>query len=392
MDNNEKKQSRRTIFLTVGCGALATAGIIFFILGLLKFNQASRYKEKIIYVTPEFDPTGDEAEENAKVDLVQAQMMLEDKNQLIERVNVTKDISEATYLGEDLYAYEFEYVNEYGKQRYSEILWAENNNMVKRFVGGHFVGYTFNVDDKAYDYVQSKQLRFNLNAYTLDFESNNGATSLFTSSDESINEFYAHYTRQEYDPENLQLYHIGLYIGLGYITITPEVGVQADVDFLVIQARDHGDYDDMPDEWGFNDNRYASEPQYSEYARIPYYFLIGEGQYAKYYVQPKNGAYGYMNNYHPSDNYEDDMWEWYLGFVATGDTREDFIQNALTTRGYTYDSVNDEYTTTEEGWRGTVLVKYTHHVKVSYKPASETPSFQSGLMLIDSSRTWEPVE
>ena len=131
MDNNEKKQSRRTVLLTVGCGALATAGIIFFILGLLKFNDAKR-ASRVIYVDTPFDPAGEEAEENAKVDLVHAQMMFEDQNQVIERVNLVDDINERTYIGERIYAYERGYVNEYGQQWFHEILWAPNDDYVKR--------------------------------------------------------------------------------------------------------------------------------------------------------------------------------------------------------------------------------------------------------------------
>ena len=393
MDNNEKKQNRRTILLTVGCSALATAGIIFFILGLLKYNQAVRYKEKIIYVTPEYDPQGDEAEENAKVDLVYAQEMLEDKNQLIQRINIQNDIEETTYIGKDILAYEYQYVNEYGRQTYSEILWAENDTFVKRFVSGRFVGYSFNVNGEAYNYIQAKQYWLELDAYELDFESNSGASSFFTSSDASINEFYAHYTYQEYDPENLKTFHIGIYATLGYITITTESENQA-ADFLVVQARREGDYDDMPNEWDFENYRYNTNPSYDDYARIPGYFLIGEGQYAKYYVQPKNGAYGHMTGYSPYDNFEDNMWEWYLGYVATGDCRDDFIQNALTTRGYTYDEEAGEYVgDLGTGWREEgVQVRYTHHVKVSYVAAADTPSFQDGLLLVDSHRTFEVIE
>ncbi len=393
MDNNEKKQSRRTIFLTIGCGALATAGIIFFILGLLKFNQAGRVKEKIIYVTPDFDPTGEEAEENAKVDLVEAQRMFEGKNQLIQRVNIQKDIEETSYIGEVVYAYEYQYANDYGIQTYSEILYAKDDTLVKRFVNGRFAGYTFNVTGEAYNYVQSKQHRFVLDAYKLDFEAYSGASSFFTSSDEAINELYAFYTHTEYDPENLQLYHIGIYTALGYVTITPEVENPAAADFVVISPKEVGDYDDMPYEWDFQNDKDRETPRYEDYARIPSSFLIGEGQYSKFYVQPKNGAYGYMTGWNPYDNFEDSMWEWTLGYVATGDTREDFIQNALTSQGYTYDEEADEYTATlENSWRGETFVKYTHHVKVSYVAASETPSFENGLMLIDSSRTWEPAE
>lgn len=389
MDNNEKKQSRRTIFLTIGCGALATAGIIFFILGLLKFNQAGRVKEKIIYVTPDFDPTGDEAEENAKVDLVEAQMMLQDKNQLITRVNIQKDINEETYLGKDLISYEYCYANEYGTQTYAEILWAENDTLVRRWVNGAYVGYTFNVSGKAYDYVSEKQYWLNLDAYTLDFESNSGASSFFTTSDASINELFAHYTYQEYDPENLKTYHVGIYNALGYVTVTPESENPASEDFLTIEAKDVDDYDDMPYGWDFNNEKYNTNTDYYNYAKVPDYFLLGEGQYAKYYVQPKNGAYGYMSGYNPHDNFEDGMWEWTLGYVATGDTREEFIQNALTSHGYTYDEEAGEYTIVlGVDWRRELSVTYTHHVKVSYVAATDTPSFENGLMLIESSRTW----
>ena len=222
MENNEKKQDRKTILLTVGCAALATAGIVFFILGLLKYNQAGRVKEKIIYVEPDYDPHGDEAEENAKVDLVEIQMLFEDKNQLIEHVNLTRDISESTYLGNSVYAYEYEYVNQYGQQRYEELLWAPDDTKVKRYVDERFVGYSYYKDSGAFDYIQSKQYRVDLDAYELDFESNSGATSFFTTTDAAINELYAFYTHQEYDPEVSKLYHIGLYTALGQFTITPD--------------------------------------------------------------------------------------------------------------------------------------------------------------------------
>ena len=391
MENNEKKQDRKTILLTVGCAALATAGIVFFILGLLKYNQAGRVKEKIIYVEPDYDPHGDEAEENAKVDLVEIQMLFEDKNQLIEHVNLTRDISESTYLGNNVYAYEYEYVNQYGQQRYEELLWAPDDTKVKRYVDERFVGYSYYKDSGAFDYIQSKQYRVDLDAYELDFESNSGATSFFTTTDAAINELYAFYTHQEYDPEVNQLYHIGLYTALGQFTITPDNQDPSLVEFLVVEPRSEGNYDDMPCESAFKNKQAVEIPEWDTYASVPDFFLLGEGGYAKLFIQPKNGLYGWGAGY---SNTEDDKQEYTIGFVGDGCTVEDYVPNALTSHGYTLSG--DEYISTYNGWREidgvSKQVTYTHHVKVSKIDASETPSFKNGILLVDSHRTWEPVE
>ena len=391
MDNNEKKQSRRTILLTVACGALATAGIIFFILGLLKFNAASRVKEKIIYVEPEYDPKGEEAEENAKVDLVEIQMLFEDKNQLITHVDMERDIEEATYMGENLYGYEYEYVNQYGQQTYRELLWAPDDTRVKRFVDERFVGYTYFKDDGAVDYVLSKQHRVDLDAYTLDFESNSGATSFFTTDDAAINELFAFYTHQEYDPENNQLFHIGLYTALGQFTITPDVEDQSLVEFLVVEPRDHDDYDDMPNESAFRNKQSLEVPEWDNYANVPDFFLPGEGGYAKLYIQPKNGLYGWGNSY---SNTADDKQEYKIGFVGDGCTVDDYVARALTPNDYAL--VDGEYIHKYTDWRTingvSTQVEYTHHVKVSKVDAADTPTFKNGILLVDSHRTWEPVE
>lgn len=384
MDNNEKKQSRRTILLTVGCGILATAGIIFFILGLLKFNDAKR-ASRVIYVDTPFDPAGEEAEENAKVDLVYAQMMFEDKNQVIERVNLTDDVNERTYIGERIYAYEREYVNEYGQQWFHEILWASNDDYVKRFTGDHFVGYAFNVEGKAVEYVQSKEHPLVLNAYIMDFESNNGATSFFTSDDEYFNELYAHYTHTEYDPENLQLFRIGLYVALEQVTVTPAVD-DSSVDFLVFSPRDKYDYDDMPGEWGWRNDNSKEKPVYDSYALIPDYFFPAGDDYSKTYVQSKNGYYGSASGY-SSNN--DDMNEFYIGYISSGNKVTEF-KDILLNNGWALEG--DEYVRDESGYKDEVLGKYTYHVKLSYVSADDKPSFEKGVMLVDHSRTWEPVE
>ena len=383
MDNTEKKETRRTIFLTVGCGVLLTAAIIFFILGLLKFNQSGRVieKEKIIYVEPEYDEKGEEAEENAKVDLVKAQMMFEDKDQMITYINVDREINEITYMSDDLYGYEYEYLNSYGTQTYIELIYAENDNYAKRYIGNNFVGYTYKGEGGAYNYVLSKQHRLTLDAYTLDFEAYTGASSFFTTSDAEINKLFAHYTHKEFDAENLKEYQIGLYPSLNHVVIMSKESVEGETEFLMVSPREHHDFDDTYWEKGGID--LSATTPYTGYARIASFMLPTDEAYSKYYIQPKNGFYGYGNG----TNFKADVYEEYiLGFIDTGDKTADYAQ-ILLDNGFVLDG--EEYKYTYNDWEMGQEFIYTEIVKLSYVASEDTPSFESGLMLVDHSRTKE---
>ena len=382
MDNTEKKETRRTIFLTVGCGVLLTAAIIFFILGLLKFNQSGRVieKEKIIYVEPEYDEKGEDAEENAKVDLVKVQMMFEDKDQLVEYINVDRDIDEVTYMSDDLYGHEYEYLNSYGEQTYVELLYAADDNYVKRYIGNNFVGYTYKGEGGAFNYVLSKQHRLTLDAYTLDFEAYTGASSFFTTSDAEINELFAHYTHKEFDAENLKEYQVGLYPSFNYVTIMSKESVEGETEFLTVSPREHHDFDETYWEKDGVDLSAATPNPYA-YANIASFMLPSDEAYSKYYVQPKNGYYGYGNGTSFS---ADTKEEYIIGFVDTGDKTAEYAQILLDNE---FVLEGEEYRYTYNGWDMGHEVIYTEIVKLSYVASADTPSFESGLMLVDHSRT-----
>ena len=382
MELDEKRLNRRTILFSIVGGVILTASIIFFVIGLLALNNAKKNSKVIyVYVDEPFDPKGEQAEENAKVDLVHAQMMFENQDQLVSHVNLTQDIEEESYLGKDIYAYEYQYVNSYGKQYYTEVLWAENSDYVRRFTGSAFAGYAYNVEGKAYEYVQSKQYRLDLNAYVLDFESNSGANSVFTTTDASINEMYAHYTHTEYDPDNLQMFRVNLFTALQQVMIMPDVDNPAEVDFLMVQPKHPGSYDDMPGEWLFNNYRDRERPNYNDYADIDYNLLPDGADYKKIYVQPKNGAYGSVSYYTIT---EDDRNEFYIGFIDSGDKTTEYGQMLLDS-GWTLNDGVYEYPTSS--WVDGVQVQYKKTIKLSYQTAEERPAFEKGVFLVDHSRT-----
>ena len=386
--DNEKVQKRRTILLSVAGAAVLTASIIFFILGSIKFARA-KSTTTILYVDPPYDPKGEEAEENAKIDLVQSQKMFEGMNQYVQRTNLTTGVHEDSYMGEGLFAYEYRYVNDLGEQVYRECIWAENDDYVRRFVGSRYVGYTFYGVGKAYEYVESKQHLLKLDAYELDFDSCSGTSSFFTTADPKINELYASFTHQEYDPSHNQILYIGLYPDLKQVMITPDKD-SSDVDFLLFSPRDVDDYGDMPCESAYRDHRYDTTPNYTYYANVDYALLPAvDPDFQKYYVQPKGGAYGEENGMNPdilNDQYKN---EFYIGFVDAGDKKATY-GTYLIEAAYAYDSVNDEYTKSYEGYLGEQHGTYTVHVKLSYKTAEEVPAFEAGLLIVDHSRTFIP--
>ena len=378
----ERKENRRIVILSILGSAILLASILFFVFGLLAFSSAKNAPGEIIYIYTDepFDPRGDQAEENAKVALVQMQKAFENKDQAAQRINFYLDIDEKTYMGEDIYAYEYQYVNDFGDQEYTELLYAEDDNYVRRFVNAGFVGYSYNKNGSAKEYIASKQHRLVLDAYSLDFESYSGANSTFTTSDASVNELYAFYTRTEYDENNLRLFHISLYNALNYVTITPDTSKPEEVDFLIFQPKSEPDHD-VPGYWMYQNDKDRPQPNCSNYANIPNYLLPSDASYQKCYVQPKNGAYGNERGFWPTD---DSRQEYIIGFVDTGNKIDEYITDVLLANSWVADG--EYYSQETYGWVDGHDVTYKLLIKLSYLPASETPSFENGLMLVEHSR------
>ena len=251
------------------------------------------------------DPTGDEAEENARIQLAEAQIKLDSGLVFAEYNDFYLDYRENYYMSEDAFGYEYEYINQYGYQRYTEYLYACNSSYVKRFVNGVYVGYTYNHEDGARDYVRSKQVMLDLNAYTINFYSNNGHNSIFKSDSDKLNELFARFCHKEYDPENKLDFFINIYPELGQIIVTPDV---SDADELRIVTYEFPNDDD--DHYGSDPiNVYSYDFQYNRdryeipnyrcqnqsdkaYANVPDYLIPTEGnEYSKCYVQPDSGIY-----------------------------------------------------------------------------------------------------
>ena len=392
MEKTEKQQNKRTILFSIIGGVVLTASIIFFVIGLIALNAAKKAKTTYINVSEPWDPKGEEAQENAKVDLVLAQMMFEEKSQVVQRRNFYFDIEENTYIGPVVYGYDFEYVNQYGTQRYSEVLYAENDDYVKRFVNGNFVGYTYNVEGKAQEYVQSKQHPLMLNAYQLDFVSNSGANSVFSTESDEMNELWAAYTRTEYDGTNNKLFYVGICADLGYVTVTAESENPAQEDMLLFQPVENYDYDEMPK--SLDVDLGATTIYYYNYATVPYYLLPGGEDYGKYYVQPKSGAYGSTSNFTPS---EEDKQHFSIGFIVTGNKLTEYGDEHILPYGWTEDTPETDpedddivlarhFYRTETMTVNEVEVTFKYKIRLSYQTAEDRPSFEKGVMLVEHSR------
>ncbi len=394
MERTEKEQNKRTILFSIIGGVVLTASIIFFVIGLIALNAAKKTKTTYIYVSEPWDPKGEEAQENAKVDLVVAQMKFEEKSQVVQRRNFYLDIDEDSYIGPDVFGYEVQYVNQYGEQRYAETLYAENDNYVKRFVNGNFVGYTYNVEGKAREYLHSKQHPLVLDAYNLEFVSNSGANSVFSTASDEMNELWAAYTRTEYDGTNNKLFFVNIYADLGYVMVTLDSENPAQEDFLLFQPVDNYDYDEMPKSLEVNDFSTTTINAYN-FANVQYYMLPGSGDYVRYYIQPKSGAYGSNGSFSPS---EEDKEHFTIGFINTGKKFAEYGDTYLVPNGWTYDGAetaedDDEveiarnYSRTETRYisaEETITFKYK--IRLSFDSAEDRPAFEKGVMLVEHSR------